>query len=222
MRIAITGLLSLSVIAMLALAAPVLAADADVTAASAQFTLPPPTTPFLKVVAADQARFDHLKRQGYRCFKSIQHAVDTCDNGYTVFVTAGEYREDVLVINIKDLEIIGEDGAVVIADRDEHVIDIEYCTGVHVANLQVVHETGESPCLNNCFVILDCLHVLIEHCDISGCGYIGVEVLGNGQPGDIRVENCYIHDCEVAFYDVTGGALADAHNTLARNTEERW
>jgi hypothetical protein len=71
-------------------------------------------------------------------------------------------------------------------------------------------------------VIWDSKDVLIEFCDISGCGYIGVEVLGNGAPENITVQHCTIHDCEVAYYDVNGGTLNVFNNVLWNIMTVSW
>jgi len=186
------------------------------------YALPRVDTPDLIVVAADEARRKELSMAGYWAVSAIGRAVWSAEDGYTIYVTAGTYRENVVLYGLNDVQLIGEEGALVIADNDEDVIFMQECEDVRIHNIDMVHEIGESPCLHNCVVVWDCQDVLIEYCDLSGCGYIGVEVLGNGMPENIRVENCAIHDCEVAYYDVNGGTLRPINNVIWACTEKEW
>jgi len=186
------------------------------------FKLPPAVTPELIVVANDDDRRKELSERGYWVAPSISRALMAAEWGYTIYVTAGTYYENVSMEYMGDLQIIGEQGVLVIADNDEDVFYLQECEDIRIHNIDMVHEIGESPCLHNCIVIWDCQDVLVEYCDLSGCGYIGVEVLGNGSPDNIRVENCAIHDCEVAFYDVPGNALRPLNNVVWACAEKQW
>ena len=187
-----------------------------------EYKLPRQDTADLIVVAADEERRRELSMKGYWCVSEISRAVWSAADGYTIYVTAGEYRENIVLYSYFDLQIIGEEGALVVADNDEDVFFIQECEDIRIHNIDMVHEVGESPCLHNCVVVWDSSDVLIEYCDISGCGYIGVEVLGNGSPENIRVENCAIHDCEAAYYDVNGNALRPINNVIWACTEKEW
>jgi hypothetical protein len=186
------------------------------------YALPRVDTPDLIVVAGDEARRKELSMAGYWAVSEIGRAVWSAIDGYTIYVTAGTYRENVVFYGLHDVQLIGEEGALVIADNDEDVVFMQECTDIRIHNIDMVHEVGESPCLHNCVVVWDCQDVLVEYCDLSGCGYIGVEVLGNGVPENIRVENCAIHDCEVAYYDVNGGTLRPINNVIWACTEKEW
>ncbi|MBN2082870.1 right-handed parallel beta-helix repeat-containing protein [bacterium] len=186
------------------------------------FKLPPAVTPELIVVANDDAVRQGLSDRGYWVVPSIARAVLAAEWGYTIYVTAGTYYENVRLEYMGDLQIIGEQGVLVIADNDQDVFFLQECEDIRIHNIDMVHEIGESPCLHNCIVIWDCQDVLVEYCDLSGCGYIGVEVLGNGNPDNIRVENCAIHDCEVAYYDVADNALRPLNNVIWACAEKEW
>jgi hypothetical protein len=225
MRTAILLLISLT-LALCALGTAV-AQDADDARRELptppDYQLPRVDTPDLIVVAADEERRKELSMKGYWAVSEIGRALWSAADGYTIYVTAGTYRENVVLFNFLDLQIIGEEGALVIADNDEDVVYIQECEDIRIHNIDMVHEVGESPCLHNCVVVWDSSDVLIEYCDLSGCGYIGVEVLGNGMPENIRVEHCAIHDCEVAYYDVNGGgALRPINNVIWDCKEKEW
>ncbi|GEM_PF-2652930 len=187
------------------------------------YQLPRVDTPDLIVVAGDEARRRELSMKGYWAVSEIGRALWSAADGYTIYVTAGTYRENLILHSLYGVQLIGEEGALVIADNDEDVVYLQECDGIRIHNIDMVHEIGESPCLHNCVVVWDCRDVLIEYCDLSGCGFIGVEVLGNGMPRNIRVENCAIHDCEVAWYDVNGdGALRPINNVIWACKEKEW
>lgn len=186
------------------------------------YALPRVDTPDLIVVAGDEARRKELSMAGYWVVSEINRAVWSAADGYTIYVTAGTYFENVKLYGFKDLQLIGEEGALLIADNDEDVMFMQECEDIRIHNIDMVHEIGESPCLHNCVVVWDCQDVLVEYCDLSGCGYIAVEVLGNGAPENIRVENCAIHDCQVAYYDVNGGALRPINNVIWACKEKEW
>lgn len=221
-------LLLISLMLTLAVAGAGLAQDGD-DESGRQIPVPPDyklprvDTPDLIVVAADEARRKELSMKGYWAVSEIGRALWSATDGFTIYVTAGTYRENVMLYGLNDLQLIGEEGTLVIADNDEDVVLVQECEDIRIHNIDMVHEVGESPCLHNCVVVWDSSDVLIEYCDLSGCGYIGVEVLGNGTPANIRVEHCAIHDCEVAYYDVNGdGALRPINNVIWACTEKEW
>lgn len=212
---------ALTVAAGLLFATPLVAADTPEVPQPPEFELPVPADDVL-VVANDKGRFTELKQMGYRVYPDITTAISRAMPGVAIHVTAGTYHEDLFLYQVASLELIGEEGVLVIADNDQDVCFMRECVDIRIHNIDMVHEIGESPCLHNCIVVWDCSDVLVEYCDLSGCGYFGVEVLGNGEPRGIRVENCAIHDCEEAFYDVPGAAILLSGNVLWNNGTEEW
>ena len=200
----------------------VAAADAPDVPVPPEFALPPPATQDAVIVANDPDRFAGLERRGYRVYADITQALARVPEGGSIYITAGTYREDLYLHRLSGVDLIGEEGALVIADHDRDACLLYECSDIRIHNIDMVHEIGESPCLHNCIVVWDCSDVLVEYCDLSGCGYIGVEVLGNGDPHSVRVEYCAIHDCEEAFYDVPGGVLTRRGNVLWDNGDDPW
>jgi hypothetical protein len=187
------------------------------------FELPVPWTTGMSVVCNDADRGRSLDADGYNVFTSIQDAIDAQPSpAGEIYVLAGTYFENIYIVEQYGLSLIGEEGVQVIADNDEDVCFVQDSAVIYIHNIDMVHEIGESPCLHNCIVIWDCADVLVDYCDLSGCGFIGVEVLGNGEPQNVMVEYCTIHNCEVGFYDVNGWGLEERGNVLWACTEERW
>ena len=217
MRLMLFALVALACTALAAV--PTLAADPPREIPQApEFVLPPSSADAVIVVANSVPHRAELKRRGYRVYPDIAQAVARANDGDSIFITAGVYQEYIYIVDRHNLSLIGEEGVTVIASTDNDVCFIQESTDIYIHNIDMIHEIGESPCLHNCIVVWDCQDVLIEYCDLSGSGYIGVEVLGNGRPDSIMVENCAIHDCEEAYYDVSDGALLLHNNVIWDNT----
>jgi hypothetical protein len=184
------------------------------------FYLPLPADDII-VVANDPSVDREYSQIGYFTMPTIQQAVDVAEPGSTIYITSGEYRESVAITYAEGLTLIGEEGVLVVSPNDLECFFIGYSNGVNIRNIDVVHEDGSSPCSHHCFAIWDSSNMLIDYCDISGCGYYGVQALAWDKPMvNVVVDNCVIHDCAVAIYGESGGGVEVTNTPLVNNGQE--
>jgi hypothetical protein len=206
---------------LLALPALLYAADAPPQAGPVELALPP-AEPGLRVVCGGEERSDALAADGYQVYGSINDALADAPMFTHVFICAGTYHEEVLLEDARALTISGELGATLIAHHDSHAVWLIGCADITVRNLAVVHTWSEDACSHNCFALWHCHNVLIEGCDISGCGYIGIEATGYGGYTTSRAVRCEIHNCEYGVYREPAGTLLLEGCLLHSNNEDYW
>ena len=185
------------------------------------FELPPPGTEGLRVVCGDEMEADLYEVEGYEIYYHIQNAIYASSSGDTVYVVQGIYFENIELTDLKDFTLAGEELTLLVSDLFSDVVSVNNCDNLRIYNIDVVHEWGDD-CSQNCYVIFDSEDVVLEYCDISGCGFIGIWAWGFDEPCSVQARYCYIHDCEAA-YSAESGASVRMFGTVIRDcVSQTW
>ncbi|MBU0754639.1 MAG: right-handed parallel beta-helix repeat-containing protein, partial [Planctomycetes bacterium] len=157
-----------------------------------------------------------VAKDGSGDYRYLQPAVDNAVAGDTVEVHPGLYLE--YLIPESGISIIGTSAYdVVIRDRRAlDVIALEGVENVHLANLTLAHLGGPTLCSSPAITISKCADILIEGCDIIGCGREGVWCLNSSQ---ITIRNNRIYDnvqrgiglIETTDFTVENNVIFDNH-----------
>lgn len=147
-----------------------------------------------------------VAKDGSGDFRSIQEAVEAARAGDTVFITGGDYREDVTIHSKERLRIVGE-GRDRVSLWGQGRFGVFYigkwpygATNIEVSGM-TIHEHG-----GLAFGIFNGRQVVLRDLDIKG-GLFGQQV------DQVRIEGCRIGGSET-----TGVQFADSHATLLGNT----
>ncbi len=147
-----------------------------------------------------------VAKDGSGDFRSIQEAVEAAQSGDTVFITQGEYREDVTIHSKERLRIVGA-GRDQVSLRGQGRFGVFYigkwpygATNIEVSGM-TIHEHG-----GLAFGIFNGRNVVLRDLDIKG-GLFGQQV------DQVRIEGC-----EIGGSETTGVQFADSRATLIGNT----
>lgn len=100
---------------------------------------------------------------------------------------------------VENFHIVG--GELVTEPRYANVLNLIGCRNVSLENVKLGHTPEEGECSGGVVNLLNCSALILECCDLYGCGTLGLEgqnVLG------LSVQNTRIHDCNQGagvFYD---------------------
>ena len=110
-------------------------------------------------------------------------------------------------ITISDMDEVSISGDSNFRNEIEIVTDPRYadvfnfvnCTNISIANMTLGH-TELGSCAGDVLEFSDCSKAYISNMDMYGCGVYGISAYSCG---DFEVYDCFIHDCEYGFADIT-------------------
>ena len=139
-------------------------------------------------------------------FTSLQEAVDSAKKGDTVFVKAGQYRQDVTIHSKDQLKLIGAgQDKVTLLGREEtvgalHVGKWPYgATNIEISDMTVNDHGGHAVGLFN------------------GRGILLKRLTVNGMLFSQQVQDVHIEDCNIGGSETTGVQFADSQAVLIGN-----
>lgn len=111
-------------------------------------------------------------------------------------VPPGVYYErgTLVIVNINNLTINGESVEtthIQSASAHTDVLGFDNCSNITIRNIKAGHKTRDY-CEGDVVVLIKCENVLIENCDLYGCGYNGISIW---RTNDVTVNNTEIRDC---------------------------
>lgn len=166
-------------------------------------------------------------------YTTPQEAVSQVSDSDTVLIRAGTYElaGSITLTNVNNVVIQGDEGTYLVCNSmTDNVMWIMCCNGVEIRNLHATHAdpSEHQSCTGNVFGIDSSSDVIIENCDINGCGAIGVYALFSDS---IVLRNNYIHDNTIwaVYYDNEGLLQEDSGhqgltmegNTLVNNGQRQ-
>lgn len=166
-----------------------------------------------QVSAAD---FTHTKSSR----RPLQDVLNTLEDGDTLFIKQGIYvqKSGLGLGNVNNVSIIG-DGEVWIICTDIYadVLRVTNCGSVTLENLKMRHQEPpeEYECNGSVLSAENVSRLVIERCELNGCGAIGVWAY---ECEGVKVTNCFIHDNTLAgIYLYKAGSALITHNTIVDN-----
>jgi hypothetical protein len=129
-------------------------------------------------------------------YSTPQMAIDAVTDGDTILIRAGTYESDASIElwGHSDVCILGEEGSKLVCTGSiENVLWIINSDRITVSGLHATHmmPSEDERCYGNVFGLDGCDEILIENCDINGCGAIGVYAC---LMGELILRNNFIHD----------------------------
>lgn len=107
-----------------------------------------------------------------------------------------------LIGGVKNFHIVG--GEIVTEPRYAQVLSFYYCSELSFENLYLGHTKEEGSCTGGVLYLFNCEDVVLENCDLYGCGILGITAYGTK---NMSVQRTLIHDCSYGaadFYDCSG------------------
>ena len=92
--------------------------------------------------------------------------------------------------NVKNFHIIG--GEIITSPRYANVLSFYNCSDISLENVRLGHSPEEGSCAGGVLWLQGCNGVILEGCDLYGCGILGITA-HNVQ--NVHVQNTVIHDC---------------------------
>ncbi|MBP7867671.1 MAG: right-handed parallel beta-helix repeat-containing protein [Acidobacteria bacterium] len=125
----------------------------------------------------------------------LQALVDQAPDGGTVVVPSGRHlvARGLVVQGRKNLTIRGDrNSAVRVSDVMQNVIAISESEGIRLENLSLSHVSPlkDYQCHGAVVHVSDSSRVVVENCELNGCGASGVHAVG---VNDLTVKRCHIH-----------------------------
>jgi parallel beta-helix repeat protein len=150
-------------------------------------------------------------------YLSPHDAVSEAQNGDTVVITEGiyEFEKAISIFEKQDLTVKGKgDVRLICSNMEDNVFWIINSKNITVRGVRAKHAnpTEDERCYGNVFGI-DCSDdIIIEDCEIHGCGAIGVYIYISE---DITLRNNYIHDNTIWAYQFDGVGFLKETSTIA-------
>ena len=127
------------------------------------------------------------------------------------------------ITGISDCEIVTE-------PRYADVLGFYNCENISIVGVKLGHSKEQGLCAGGVLYLSDTEDIIIESCDLYGCGILGIETRN---VSEAHVQNTLIHDCNqgaarlidsqnVTFLGCTVENCPDAHFTLSNCTGFSW
>jgi parallel beta-helix repeat protein len=145
-------------------------------------------------------------------YTTIQDAVTAASDGDTIMIKEGQYECDRAVefFDRHHIVMCGSGNVVLTcSNMDDNVFWIINSSDITIRNLTARHTDPpeDALCVGNVFGIDSSDDIVIENCDIQGCGAIGVYIWNSM---NIVLRNNYIHDNTIWAVEFEGlGFLSD-------------
>lgn len=110
---------------------------------------------------------------------SLPIVLQTAREGDTIKIASGTYEIDAALNlwGVENLVLMGEDDVeIVCMNKEDNVLWIVNSQNVKIKNIKARHADPPAGvfCTGNVIAVDGCRHIVIEDCDLNGCGSIGV------------------------------------------------
>lgn len=102
--------------------------------------------------------------------------------------------------------------------RYADVLTFENSANIYVTNITLGHTKEPGSCIGGVLNFVNSQDVLVENCDLYGCGTVGV---GGENSLNMQVYNCLIHDCSVGGLSLTNCQNVRVDCTTFRNLGDK-
>jgi hypothetical protein len=169
--------------------------------------------------AADHTPEFHYFNDGDEKLSAVHELINSAEDGSVIEIPEGEYISEYFEMKDRhNLTLKAKPGTVWLVS-DDNLSTIMYmveCTNITLQGIGFLHRTGGF-CAGNSIEISGCKNIVLDSCDISGSGTIGV--CADCVDG-LVVKNSYIHHCTyqmMSLYNVRDVILFN--NLFTYNTE---
>jgi hypothetical protein len=142
----------------------------------------------------DHAPGFNYYREGDERLSLVHKLIKNAPDGSVIEIPKGEYTSEYFIMkNRRNLTLKAKPGTVwLISDNSvSTILCLVDCAGIKLQGIGFLHRTGGF-CTGNSIEIHGCKNIVLDSCDISGSGTIGVVAdLVDG----LTICDCYIHDC---------------------------
>lgn len=158
--------------------------------------------PYDSVYGTDEyvVDFSYFREEEYK-ISEIHKLIANSKDGDTIYIPPGEYMSQFFVLNNRhNLKFFGEPGTVWLISDDNlsTIFTISNCTNISFFGIGFLHRTA-GHCTGNSLEIYHSKNIVIESCDISGCGTIGIVA---HSVDSLVVKNSYLHHCTYQMMDI--------------------
>ena len=109
------------------------------------------------------------------------------------------------LVNVNNLTIVGgKECSIIVEPRYANVLNFYRCHNIRLENLTLGH-TEEGYCEGGVILAENCEHIVIDHCELFGCGTYGLEIESTTT---LIMQNSIIRDCSYGIMQ-----LRDTHFT---------
>lgn len=130
--------------------------------------------------------------------------------------------------NVRNLHIRG--GKIVTEPRYANVLNFYYCENISLDSISLGHTKEQGSCCGGVVYLNGSENIVIDNCDLYGCGILGVET---ENVRNLQVQRTIIHDCNqgaallsntygVAFLDCRIASCPDPHFRLWNCSGFSW
>lgn len=129
-------------------------------------------------------------------YATPHEAVKNCRDGDTILIMEGTYtfEKGLELFEKNNITILGREKVeLVCTNMDDNVMWILTCNNIRIRNIKARHTnpTKEERCYGNVFALDSSTKVIIDDCEINGCGAIGVYASGCK---DVLLRRNHIHN----------------------------
>jgi hypothetical protein len=157
----------------------------------------------------------HYYREGDEQLSSVHELINNAPDGSVIEVPVGEYTSQYFVMeNRHDLTLKAKPGTVWLISDDalSTIFYIVNCTNITIQGIGFLHRTGGF-CTGNSIEIHGSSNIILDSCDISGSGTIGVVA---DYVDSLIIRNSYVHHCTyqiMSLEDVRNVTIFNNHFT---------
>lgn len=153
---------------------------------------------------------------------NIQAYIDAARDGQELVIPYGTYtlEQGLKLTGRRNFTITAQPGTrILVDDVMEDVISIESSDSIRIENLCLRHvePLKEYECHGACIRFNGCRNVVVENCELNGCGAFGVAA---DNTDDLLVRGCYIHhNSFTALYLSDCNRVTVVNNRIVDNAE---
>lgn len=143
-------------------------------------------------------------------FKTFKEAIDNCKDGDSIIVYPGKYiYSDEINLRANYVSIVGVGKPQILCNSMEENVLWVLSDHVVIKNLKLSHIKPNfwANCTGNVLALDGCDDVLVENCDINGCGRIGVYMF---VATNVVLKKNWIHDNTLSAVQIDGVDLFTA------------
>lgn len=160
---------------------------------------------FLAAIASDtviyidvpQLRLTDASDYGWYAQEDLWGVLPDFGSGNYVWLDAYDGFQ-LCIGNVKNFHIIG--GEIITSPRYANVLSFYNCSDISLENVRLGHSPEEGACAGGVLWLQGCNGVILEGCDLYGCGILGITAQ-NVQ--NAHVQNTVIHDCSYGAAQLT-------------------
>lgn len=148
----------------------------------------------------------------------IQAVIDNSKDGDVIVFAKGIYRvaTALKIYGKSNLTLNGNGSSIICDSLSADVISVDKSEGIALINFKATHTRPSGPlgCTGNVFLVYRSSNILIEKCDINGCGIVGV---CSYETDNLNISNNIIHENKEYAILYIGPSVKITDNIIENN-----